>query len=66
MILLVNGVEATFAPGATVADILDAHQVPRRGVAVARNDAVVRASEYDSTVCSAGDRIEIIRAVAGG
>ena len=66
MKLLVNGVEATFAEGATIADILDAHHVPRRGVAVARNDDVVRAAEYASTFCAPGDRIEIIRAVAGG
>jgi thiamine biosynthesis protein ThiS len=39
---------------------------PRRGVAVACNDRVVRRGDYDRQRLSEGDRVEIIEAVAGG
>ena len=38
----------------------------RRGFAVALNGEVVRASDWDRTALSEGDRVEIIRAFAGG
>lgn len=38
----------------------------RRGFAVALNGEVVRAARWDETAVNEGDRVEIIRAVAGG
>ena len=38
----------------------------RRGFAIALNGEVVRAARWDETDVSEGDRVEIIRAVAGG
>ena len=38
----------------------------RRGFAMARNGEVVRAARWDETVLEDGDRVEIIRAMAGG
>lgn len=38
----------------------------RRGFAVALNGEVVRAPDWDGTILREGDRIEIIRAFAGG
>ncbi len=38
----------------------------RRGFAVALNGEVVRAPDWDGTVLREGDRVEIIRAFAGG
>lgn len=38
----------------------------RRGFAMARNGEVVRATNWDHTVLEDGDRVEIIRALAGG
>ena len=38
----------------------------RRGFAIARNSEVVRAVRWDDTTIEDGDRIEIIRAMAGG
>ena len=38
----------------------------RRGFAMARNGEVVRASGWDLTALQDGDRVEIIRAMAGG
>ena len=38
----------------------------RRGFAIALNGEVVRAARWDETPLNEGDRVEIIRAVAGG
>lgn len=38
----------------------------RRGFAIALNGEVVRATRWDETTIDEGDRVEIIRAVAGG
>ena len=38
----------------------------RRGFAIALNGEVVRAARWDGTTVDEGDRVEIIRAVAGG
>ena len=38
----------------------------RRGFAIALNGEVVRAARWDETGVDEGDRVEIIRAVAGG
>jgi len=50
----------------TVAELLVRLQAPDRGIAVAKNDRVVRRSAFDEERVDEGDRIEIIRAVAGG
>ena len=53
---------------ATVAELLASAGVSpgTRGVAVARNGAVVRASDWAATALAPGDTIEIIRARQGG
>lgn len=66
MRLTVNGEEREFDEGLTVAGLLALMKVPKRGTAVARNDRVVQHSEQAGVFVKAGDRIEIIRAVAGG
>ena len=50
----------------TVGTLLELLGSQRGGVAVARNDRVVRRDEYDSHRLCDGDRLEIIEAVAGG
>ncbi len=50
----------------TVAALLDLLGSARTGVAVARNDRVVRRAEYDTQRLCDGDHVEIIEAVAGG
>jgi sulfur carrier protein len=62
----VNGKLREIAEGATIGALLADLGAARGGVAVARNDRVVRRSEYDSDSIADGDRIEIIQAVAGG
>ena len=66
MKLSVNGEERNVAEGLTVARLLEMMKVPTTGTAVARNDRVVRRDEHGGTRIEEGDRIEIIRTVAGG
>ena len=44
----------------------DVTPVSRRGFAIALNGQVVKAQHWDETEIKDGDRIEIIRAMAGG
>lgn len=62
----VNGNELDLAEGTTIAELLSRLQTSPNGVAVAKNDCVVRRAAFDEERIMAGDRIEIIRAVAGG
>ena len=62
----VNGRERELPKSMSVRDLLEYLQAPLNGVAVARNDRVVRRSDLAKEVVEEGDRIEIIRAVAGG
>jgi sulfur carrier protein len=50
----------------TVSALLDLLGSHRTGIAVARNDRVVRRTEYDTDRLRDGDHVEIITAVAGG
>lgn len=50
----------------TIEDLLLESGAPEQGVAVARNQSVVRRADWASTAIEAGDKIEIIRAVQGG
>ena len=66
MEIRVNDQPKEVAEGTTVAQLLEQMGIPTAGTAVARNDAVVRKAQHAETVLENGDRIEIIRAVAGG
>jgi sulfur carrier protein len=65
--LTVNGMaEPLSAP--TVAALLAERDIAPdgRGVAVALNGAVVRRADWATTALSAGDSVEIVRAMQGG
>ncbi|MDQ2992768.1 MAG: sulfur carrier protein ThiS [Candidatus Eremiobacteraeota bacterium] len=66
MTVSVNGAERELAEGSTFAQLLGELGIDLRGIAVARNDEVVRRADLDRERISSGDRIEIIKAVAGG
>lgn len=63
---MVNGEPRELPARLTVSGLLEILGSPTTGVAVARNDRVVRRSEYERDEIKDGDRIEIIHAVAGG
>ncbi|MEO6912959.1 MAG: sulfur carrier protein ThiS [Candidatus Baltobacteraceae bacterium] len=62
----VNGEERELQAGMTVAQLLELLSAPETGIAVAKNDRVVPRSAFGEEPIVYGDRIEIIRAVAGG
>jgi sulfur carrier protein len=62
----INGEARELPEALTVGALLELLGAPRAGIAVARNDRVVRRVEYDTHAIQDGDRIEIIKAVAGG
>lgn len=66
MKISVNGQTREVPDGSTVASLLSELDAPGAGIAVARNDAVVRRAAFGAETLDDGDRIEIIRAVAGG
>jgi thiamine biosynthesis protein ThiS len=62
----INGEPRELPENLSVGALLELLGAPRAGIAVARNDRVVRRVEYDTHTIEDGDRIEIIKAVAGG
>ena len=66
MEIFVNDMPVTCEDGCTVAQLLEQLHIPTAGTAIARNDTVVRKATYAETVLVPGDRLEIIRAGAGG
>lgn len=66
MTVSVNGTDRECAAGTTFGQLLDELGIDVRGVAVARNDEVVRRADLGRERIARGDRIEIIKAVAGG
>ena len=62
----INGEPRELPDGITVAALLEEVGAPRSGIAVARNERVVRRAEYETQQLADGDTIEIIKAVAGG
>ncbi|HEX3458673.1 MAG TPA: sulfur carrier protein ThiS [Candidatus Baltobacteraceae bacterium] len=62
----INGENRDLPDELTVGRLLEMLGAPRTGIAVACNDRVVRRDEYDRAPLREGDRIEIIKAVAGG
>ena len=66
MNVLVNGVVTPVASDATLADVLTAHGVPERGVAVAVSGEVVPRVSWGSTVLREGAVVEVLTAVQGG
>jgi sulfur carrier protein len=62
----INGRPRELPEELTIAALLELLGSTRKGVAVARNDRVVRRGEYAVERLCDGDRVEIIEAVAGG
>jgi len=64
--VLINGVVTPVAADATLADVLAAHGVPERGVAVALSGEVVPRASWPSTPLREGAVLEVLTAVQGG
>lgn len=66
MTIRVNGEEREVAAGATLADVVRLIGSRVDAVAVARNGEVVPRARLETEAATAGDTIEVIRAVGGG
>ncbi len=66
MTVLSNGKPVELPEGATVEDLLGQLGLGGRWVLVERNGEPVTRRDLASTVLADGDRIELVRAVAGG
>ncbi|MCI2237574.1 sulfur carrier protein ThiS [Paenibacillus sp. TRM 82003] len=67
--VLVNGEPLRVPAGSSVADVVARFAPglePGRGTAVALADEVVPTGSWGSTAVTAGDRLEVLQAVAGG
>ncbi|MDQ6932829.1 MAG: sulfur carrier protein ThiS [Candidatus Eremiobacteraeota bacterium] len=62
----INGEQREFEGQPTLLELLDQLGVAHSGIAVARNDRVLPRRTLNRERIGEGDRIEIIRAVAGG
>jgi sulfur carrier protein len=65
--VVANGRPVELPEGATVAALLDALDVPAKAVAaMEHNGEAVARSDHAARPLSDGDRVELVRAVAGG
>ena len=66
MVVVANGDEVEVADDATVADLLEQLGLAKRLIVVERNGEPVARNERATTRLAPGDRLELVRAVAGG
>jgi sulfur carrier protein len=66
MTAVVNGERRDLAPGTTVAALVEALGLPRRGVAVALDGEIVRRGEWDDRPVPEGAHVEVVTAMQGG
>ena len=66
MRVLANGDPVELPAGATVADLLSSLRLGAKWVLVERNGEPVPRPELRTTALADGDRLELVRAVAGG
>ncbi len=66
MNVIANGDQVGLADGATVDDLLTSLGLGGKWVVVERNREPVARADLAVTVLAEGDRIELVRAVAGG
>ncbi len=64
--MFANGDRLELPDGASVDDLLRALGLGRKFVVVERNGEPVERRDMGSTILADGDRLELVRAVAGG
>jgi sulfur carrier protein len=64
--LIANGKEVEARLPCSLSDFLSAQGLPPRSVVVEHNGEAVAPSEFSRREVKAGDRLEIVRIVAGG
>jgi sulfur carrier protein len=64
--VIANGAATVLPDGATLTDLLDTLGLAARWVVAERNGEAVARREMARVILADGDRIELVRAVAGG
>jgi sulfur carrier protein len=66
MDVTVNGKRRDVGEGSTVAQLIEALGYGQRQVVVERNGEPVERARFDEIALQEGDKVEVVRAVAGG
>ncbi len=66
ILIQVNGEPHPAAAGQPLLDLLRALNLPPAGILVERNGTALLRDEWEQIQLAAGDRLEILRVVAGG
>jgi len=66
MVVRVNGDDVEVPDGATLPDLLEQLGLTKRLIVVERNGEPVPRADVATTTLADGDRLELVRAVAGG
>ena len=66
MTLVINGEQREGVSASTVAELVAELGLPAPAVLVEHNGNALRRTEWEACLLAAGDRLEIIRIVAGG
>jgi thiamine biosynthesis protein ThiS len=66
MKISLNGESADAREAKTIAELIDRYQLPPQSILVEHNGLAVHRYEWAERSLSEGDRIELIRVVAGG
>ncbi len=64
--IYINGEERLIESAVTIETLLQSLQIPSNQIAVAVNNEVVARAAFNSTQVNDGDKVDILRAVAGG
>ena len=64
--VIANGRELVLEQSCTLTELLNRQQLLPRSVVVELNGEAVTPSEFDQRMVKTGDRLEIVRIVAGG
>ena len=66
MKIAVNGESVDARDAKTIAELIDGYQLPPQSVLVEHNGLALHRHEWPERTLAEGDRIELIRVVAGG
>jgi sulfur carrier protein len=66
MTISLNGESVDSREAKTVAELIDRYQLPPQSVLVEHNGFAVHRHEWAERLLAEGDRVELIRVVAGG
>ncbi|CAM3913294.1 sulfur carrier protein ThiS [Alicyclobacillus pomorum] len=66
MVITVNGQRREVTGGSSIQDLLNQFQLTQERVAVEKNGTIIERVNYEHTLLSEGDTVEIVRFVGGG